>query len=173
MYIKGNVGFRPIEEFDLEELRLLRNDPSTYLNLGKIGMETVQSQYRWWSSGLISTGDQRYALFDVDTNRLIGQLRVNNIDNENSHCEIGIDIAVKYRGIGYGKKSYVCIMDYLFMQKNFNTIYLRVGDFNKNAIKLYEKLGFVNSGFYKNYLFRNGRYHNYLIYSISKENYNC
>jgi RimJ/RimL family protein N-acetyltransferase len=173
MYKKGEVGFRPIEESDLEDLRMLRNDPSTYLNLGKVGMETVQSQYKWWASGLISDGDQRYALFEISTNKILGQLRINNIDNENSHCEIGIDISLKYRGLGYGKKCYLCILDYLFRQKNFKTIYLRVGDFNTNAIKLYEKLGFINTGFYKNYLFRNGGYHNYLIFSISNENYKC
>ena len=173
MYIRKEVGFRPIEEKDLEDLRELRNDPTAYLNLGKVGMESVQSQFQWWSTGLIRPHDQRYVLFEVKTGKLVGQLRVNNIDYENAHCEIGLDILQGLRGRGYGWKSYECVLEYLFKHKNIKTVYLRVGEFNKKAIALYEKLGFTTSGFYKNYLFRNGKYHNYLLYSIDRDDYSC
>ena len=50
-------------------------------------------------------------------------------------------------------------------------IYLKVADFNTTAKKLYESIGFQNAGKFPEYLFRNGKYFDYLIMCLIKEEY--
>ena len=87
-----NIGFRPIDEKDVEILRKLRNDMSTFLNLGTAEMSHSEDQYNWWKNHSFNSKNQRYTLVEKSTNKILGILRILNIDNINSNCEIGVDI---------------------------------------------------------------------------------
>ena len=63
------------------------------------------------------------------------------------------------------------LLDYLFNHYNMNMVYLKVADFNPNAKKLYEKVGFVNTGFFPKYFYRHGKYWNYIIMSLTKQEF--
>lgn len=171
MYKSGNVGFRPIEEADLEILRQLRNDMSTFLNLGTADMASFQGQREWWKGDLYTARDQRLTLVQLDTDEVIGILRFVNIDHSNANCEVGLDLLPEKRGQGLGKLSYACALEYLFDQKNMNMVYLRVADFNPGASRLYEGLGFVRTGYYKDYLFRYGKYWDYHLMCMTRAQY--
>lgn len=173
MYQSGNIGFRPIEEADLEILRRLRNDMSTFLNLGTVDMASLQGQQTWWKRDLYSARDQRLTLVQIDTKEVIGVLRITGIDHENANCEVGLDLVLEKRGQGLGKASYGCVLEYLFNQKNMHMVYVRVAEFNTDASKLYETLGFERTGFYKDYLFRHGRYWDYHLMCLTRTRHNA
>lgn len=173
MYKSGNVGFRPIEEADLEILRRLRNDMSTFLNLGTADMASLQGQHEWWKRDLYTARDQRLTLVQVDTDEVIGVLRIVGIDHVNANCEVGLDLLPEKRGLGLGKQSYACVLEYLFDQKNMNMVYLKVADFNPGASKLYESLGFERTGYYKDYMFRHGKYWDYHLMCMTRAHYNA
>lgn len=171
MYIYERIGFRPIEERDLEDLRALYNDMMTFLHLGRAEMVSAEEQVQWWKRVASRAGEKHYSIVDASTDRVIGKLRVQNIDQVNKHCEIGLDIVPSLRGQGLGHMAYKMILQYLFLHANMHMVYLRVGDFNDKAKKLYEKLGFAETGRYTEYLYRHGRYWDYLIMSIVIEEY--
>jgi RimJ/RimL family protein N-acetyltransferase len=172
MYIYKSVAFRPIEKSDLEILRKLHNDPSTFLNLATIDQVDENDQFTWWENLHRIKNDERYTIcFSGDPDKVIGRLRVQNIDLQNKNCETGLDILPEYRGKGYGLLSYQMILEYLFLQKNFNLVYVRLADFNPKARALYEKVGFRQTGFYRNYIFRHGKYWDYIIMCITKSDY--
>ncbi len=102
MYIFRNVGFRPIDAQDLEALRELHNDPSTLLQRGTVDLVSAEDQVEWWKSLGRKRDELRFTLVELESNAVIGQLRVQNIDRGNRHCEIGLDIREQYRGKGYG-----------------------------------------------------------------------
>jgi RimJ/RimL family protein N-acetyltransferase len=52
-----------------------------------------------------------------------------------------------------------------------NTIYLRFIAFNENAKTLYEKLGFVKTGFFPEFIFRHGRYWDYILMSMTTKQF--
>ena len=168
MYSSSRISFRPVEKGDLEELRSLRNDMSTQLQLGSVGMESEQSQVSWWERGLLSEKQQRYTLLRSDTGEIVGMARILNIDHMNANCEIGLDIVPRLRGKGLGYQSYLCLLEYLFLQKNMNMVYLKVIKFNTAAQKLYQKIGFEKTGFLKNYIFRFGKYWDYEIMCLER-----
>ena len=84
---------------------------------------------------------------------------------------IGLDIVPTLRRRGYGRASYRMLLEYLFLHFNMHMVYLRVGEFNGQAKALYERLGFVEGGAFKEYLYRHGRYWDYILMCMTKEQY--
>jgi RimJ/RimL family protein N-acetyltransferase len=84
-----------------------------------------------------------YSIIDINTNELIGNCGLMDLDNLNQTGEVGIFIGnKKYWGNGYGAEALTLLMDYGFKALNLHNIFLRVYSFNERAIKCYEKIGF-------------------------------
>ena len=102
---------------------------------------------------------------------VIGRLRIQNINFQHNNCEIGLDILPEYRGQGFGKKSYKMLLEFLFKHYNMNMVYLKVSDFNPNAKKLYEIIGFKETGRLTEFYYRYDKYWDYIIMCILKNEY--
>ncbi|PYN77239.1 MAG: hypothetical protein DMD96_24275 [Candidatus Rokuibacteriota bacterium] len=171
MYIHGDLGFRPVEAGDLDALKELHNEMSTLLQLGNVEMFSSEEQAQWWKSLAGSRTTRRFAIVELRENTVIGVIRVQNIDALNRNCEVGLDIVPTLRRRGYGRASYRMLLEYLFLHFNMHMVYLRVGEFNGQAKALYERLGFVEGGAFKEYLYRHGRYWDYILMCMTKEQY--
>lgn len=171
MYTYENVGFRPIDAADLETLRALHNDASTLLQRGTVDLVSEEEQAEWWKGLARKRDELRFALVALDADTVIGQLRIQNIDRGNRHAEVGLDIRPEHRGQGYGGRCYEMALEFLFLHYNMHMVYLRVGDFNEDARRLYERLGFSETGRYRDYLYRHGRYWDYVIMSMLEDDY--
>lgn len=171
MYTYKNLGFRPIEEGDLERLRQLRNDMSTLLQLGSVDMVSSEEQHEWWKGLAHRQPEKRYSILDLSKEEIVGVIRIQHIDPTNGHCEIGLDIIPARRGQGLGTTSYEMILEYLFLHYNMHMVYLRVGEFNEGALTLYRRLGFHETGRFKEYLYRHGRYWDYILMCMTKDQY--
>jgi len=167
MYIYENIAFRVIEKRDLEILRKLHNDPSTYMNILSLDWVDEENQLEWWKNLRNKTNDQRFSLcFAEKPDIVYGRLRIQSINHLHKNCEVGLDILPEYRGRGLGLQSYQMVIDYLFKQFGMHMIYLKVADFNKSALDLYKKVGFSETGRFPDFFFRNGKYHDYILMSI-------
>jgi RimJ/RimL family protein N-acetyltransferase len=172
MYKYKDIAFRVIEKIDLEILRKLHNDPSTYLNLLNIDFVDEEGQIEWWEYLHKKKDDKRYVIcFEENPNEIIGRLRIQNINYAHRNCEVGLDIVPQYRRKGYGVKSYDMLLEFLFKHLNMNMVYLRVADFNPGAKKLYEKVGFKETGRLPKFFFRHGKYWDYLFMSLIIDDY--
>jgi len=172
MYTFDNIAFRPIEKADLQVLLDIHNSTQVFLNLASIDMSDYNGQVAWWESINRNKTDKRYAIVMAQNpEEIIGRLRIQNIDRQNQNCEVGLDIHPKFQGQGYGKKSYDMLLEFLFLHFNMNMVYLKVADFNPNAKKLYHKVGFVQTGYFPSYFYRHGKYWDYLIMSMTREQF--
>lgn len=172
MYKYKDIAFRVIEKEDLEVLRKLHNDSSTYLNLLNIDLADEEGQIEWWKNLHKKRDDKRYVIcFAGEPDKIIGRLRIQNINYAHNNCEVGLDIMPEYRGKGYGIKSYEMLLEFLFMHYNMNMVYLKVVEFNPKAKNLYQKVGFEETGYYPEYYYRCGKYWNYIIMSITRAKY--
>jgi len=171
MYKLGPVGFRPIEESDLETLRLIHNDVSTLLQLGNADFIDAVGQVEWWKSLHRSRGQWRFSIVELASGAVIGMMRVGNIEMNNRNCEVGLDIHPDYRGRGFGAAAYKALLQYLFNDFNMHMVYLRVADFNGEGKRLYEKLRFVETGRYKEYFFRHRKYWDYVLMTLTVDDY--
>ena len=59
-----------------------------------------------------------------------------------------------------------------FDEFNMNMVYLRVADFNPGARKLYEKVGFKETGKFPKFFFRKGQFWDYILMSLLRKDYN-
>jgi len=75
------------------------------------------------------------------------------------------------RGKGYGTEATQLMLSYAFETLNLNRVELGVYDFNKQAIHVYEKAGFIREGIKRQDKFVNGRYADALIYGILASEY--
>ena len=170
MFIYKDIAFRVIENKDLETLRKLHNDQSTWENLLNINFIDEEDQIEWWKNLHKKQNDKRYVICIADKpNEVIGRLRIQNINWLHNNCEVGLDILPEYRGKGYGMKSYEMLLKFLFNHYNMNLVYLKVADFNPNAKKLYEKVGFKETGRLPQFYYRHGKFWDYIIMSCVKD----
>ncbi|MED1945285.1 MULTISPECIES: GNAT family N-acetyltransferase [Brevibacillus] len=121
---------------------------------------------------LQGSSSKSYMIVDCQTNRPIGITSLIQIDLKNRNAECIIDIGEKeYWGKGYGGEALKLLLDYAFLEMNLHRVSLRVFSFNEKAIKLYERLGFKQEGISRQFLFREGKWHDIVHMGILQQEY--
>ena len=113
----------------------------------------------------------RFAIRPLEGNDLLG---VAEIDWILWNCGTGwVSIGFGDRahwGKGYGADAMRLLLDYAFSELNLHRVQLTVFAYNERAIALYEKVGFVREGAYREFLYRDGaRYDMYLYGLLRRE----
>ena len=108
----------------------------------------------------------------TEDGRHIGWVDLKNIDQTNKNAELGIVIGDKrYWGKGYGISALKAMLDVGFTKLGLEKIWLRVDYDNTNAIKCYEKCGFVKEGMMRKDRIRKGESINRYRFSILREGF--
>lgn len=133
-------------------------------------IQTIDNEKEWLNN---QKKDQcTLAIIDKNTDRLIGNIGFMHIDNINRTAELGIFIGDKdYLSRGYGSEAIMLILDFGFNYLNLNNIMLKALDFNKRAIKAYEKCGFKIFGTWNECIYFNGKYIDVVYMNILKKDF--
>lgn len=161
-------NIRPVEEKDLSLLANHRNQENTYGNLTS-SLPVWPHYQKSWLQGL---GERNmYFMINVTEFSLkeVGILRLTDIDWQNSNAAIGLDIFSRFRGMGYGKEAFKFAVDHFFLRFNFHRLWLLVSGENIPAQKIYTNAGFKEEGIMRNQLFKNGKYVDYIMMGILRE----
>lgn len=95
----------------------------------------------------LSEDNNNFAIIEKNSDQLIGNCGFFGVDTIHRKAEIGIFIGEKeYWGKGYGRDAISLLLDFGFNIRNLNSIMLTVREFNKRAIRCYEKAGFRKIG---------------------------
>ena len=165
MYEYGGVAIRPIEEKDLEKMASLRGDPRIWMMLGDISMINKSAQYQWFS-GIQGDSKRRYFILCSKQQDFLGIVRMDEIDWINRSMRVGGDVIPEFHHQGHGTKMFEIIKKYCFDYLNMNRLWLLVLDTNSAALHLYTKAGFMEEGRQRQAIFRDGRYHDYIMMSL-------
>jgi len=178
MYVYGDVGFRPVEAEDLEAMRELRNDPSTWAALTSVGMISKADQEGWFASLQKAKDKAYFACFEVESTYpiiaqgdFIGIIRCDEMDGLNRSVRIGADVMPEKRGRGWGTKIYHALLRFCFAEWNHHKVWLMVLDDNDVAIRLYKGVGFREDGLMRQAVYRDGRYKDYIVMSLLHDEY--
>lgn len=176
MVIYEDIGFRPVERRDLEEIRLLRNDQSTAKQLTDPRLISEAQQEEWFKAraGAYFTvvrieRDPSYPI--TSEKEFVGIIRTSDNDPVNRSICIGADVAVHMRGKGYGTKIYKAILKYLFDDLALHRVWLLVLETNDVGRRLYSNVGFTEEGRMRNAIWRDGGWRDYVMMSILRSEY--
>jgi UDP-4-amino-4,6-dideoxy-N-acetyl-beta-L-altrosamine N-acetyltransferase len=170
VFSHDNISIREIEVHDLEAIRRLRNEPSTWMMLTAPGAIEPHAQESWFHA-LRATSDRQYFVIFDDHHPFIGIVRTDEIDRLNRSIRVGADVVPELRGRGFGSRVYSLLKKYCFDHLNVHRLWLAVLENNERAIRLYERHGFRLEGRYREAVFRDGRYLDYLLMSILDHEY--
>ena len=166
-----NIGLGPLIDEDLDRLWIWINDKEVtqYLYLFN-RMYTREMEKKWLENALRgSENNIIFAILLLPEKLHIGNVGLHNIDLINKHAELGIIIGEKkYWNQGYGAEAVRLALDYGFGVLNLEMIFLRVLQFNKRAIRCYEKVGFRHQGRIRKFVLRGEKWWDLLIMDITK-----
>lgn len=163
---------------------MVPNIESDRLLLEKVGLKHLSKDYLSWMNDpevyrfLESGGDYSYeelkgylegaesnetlhfwAIIRKDTNRHIGNVKIDPISKKHNRAEYGILMGDRDSwGMGFAKEATSLVLDYCFDKLNLRKVTLGVVVDNTAAVKLYERLGFIIEGHYKEHGFYIDKY---------------
>lgn len=103
----------------------------------------------------------------ADADELVGLLQVDGIQwpHRTAYISIGLGDQDK-RGQGLGADAMRLGLQFAFLELNLHRLTLSVFSYNKRAIALYDRLGFVREGVYREYLERDGLRYDMFLYGL-------
>jgi RimJ/RimL family protein N-acetyltransferase len=121
-----------------------------------------------WVSNLGKTGEAfSFGIRLLEDDRLIGMLELDEI--EWAHGSGGLSLAIgepEYWGKGYGSEALALALRFAFDELNLHRVELTVFAYNQRAIAMYEKLGFVREGVFRERIHRDGQRHDMYLYGL-------
>lgn len=121
----------------------------------QLDIYTLEETEQFISAIAAQSTAKGYLIEYKETEQTVGIVSLINIDYKNRSAECIIDIGVKdVWGKGIGTAAISLILEYAFNELNLNRLYLQVFSFNERAIKLYEKMGFIHEGKFRQALYR-------------------
>lgn len=170
-YYEGErIYFRPLEPEDAPRLAAWMNDPANWKTLGRTD-PISKLREREYIDALYKSSDR--IVLGVATrkdDRLIGCCGLHDISMVNRSAEFGITIGDRRRqGMGFGTEASRLMLRYGFEQRNLNRITLTVMAGNERAIRAYRAAGFVLEGRQRQAFFRDGEYHDCLIFAALRD----
>lgn len=98
---------------------------------------------------------------------IIGLLELSGIQWSHRTAYIGIGIGdPTYRGRGMGEDALTLGLRFAFYELNLYRVWLTVIGYNAPAIALYERLGFVREGAYREHVERDGSRYDMFVYGL-------
>ena len=174
MNIKGKkVIIRAIEESDLEVMQLAINSAELErMENGFCFPISFREQRKWYEENSSSNSKNIKLIIEFEK-KVIGYTNILNIDWENRVAHTGIKIFnSEYRNRGLGKDAVMAIMRFCFEEMNLNRLEGFIIEYNKPSYKLYvEKCGWQVEGRKREFVYKNGSYHDLIMVGILKRDY--
>ncbi len=174
MFENKMIKLRKLSASDYTTYHDWRNDIEVMETTSpQLDIYTLEETEHYISAIVSQSTAKGYLIEYKETEQTVGIVSLINIDYKNRSAECIIDIGVKDMwGKGIGTAAISLILEFAFNELNLQRVYLQVFSFNERAIKLYEKMGFVHEGKFRQALYRSGNWHDIVIMGILKDEYN-
>jgi diamine N-acetyltransferase len=169
MIAHGAVYLRPAERSDVPLFVSWMNDWGTSRTLGLVAPMSLPMEEHWFERVVESQGKDGYHFTAclVADDRPIGTIGFFELDLRNGTAGLGISIGrAEDRGKGHGTDMLRALLAFGFGQLRLERVWLDVYDFNPDARRVYERIGFVFEGRRRHAIFREGAYHDVDVLAI-------
>jgi len=163
---------RPLQKGDAEEFVLWFGDLEVTRFLGMEPL-TRDKATMWFNELLRDSTGQYFGIVKENDKKLIGYTFLTGISERHKIAkEFGIVIGDKEEwGKGYGTEATRLMLEYGFSVLKLHRIQLLVLDFNRRALRMYRKLGFVREGIQREARSVNDEWHDVIMMSMLEKEF--
>jgi len=165
--LKGEqVYLRALEPGDLDFLYQLENNPEVWEISGTITpySKHILKSYLDNAHRDIYEVKQLRLCICTDKNALIGFVDLFDFDPKNRRVGVGIVLVADERDKGVGSETLRLVCDYAFSALDLRQLYANVTADNERSLHLFRKLGFLQVGIKKDWIFFNGSYKDEILF---------
>jgi RimJ/RimL family protein N-acetyltransferase len=164
------VTLRPVAEEDLPWLAALADGPvASGVHEWHGWRDPQRRSRRWAESGLL--GEDGGTLIVMHGADRVGQVSWRKVITGPAAFgwALGVGLAAEFRGRGYGSEAQRLLVHYLFAHTQVNRIEATTEITNVAEQRALEKAGFTREGILRGTAFRQGRWHDQIIYSVLRD----
>lgn len=170
--MKGpRLTLRPVRREDVETRWRWFRDPlvTRYLPLAGRASLPREDVERYVEGLLAGTSDLLDFTIENEAGQAIGSCSLRGVDPA-GRAELSILLGETAQwGKGYGREAMRLLLDHAFHDLHLHAVWLVVREDNRNAIRLYENLGFRHDGIYRAAVHEDGRYLDKRLMSLLAE----
>jgi diamine N-acetyltransferase len=175
MIYGDRVRLRAIEREDIPTFLRWFNDPEVRHGLLMFAPMGRAEEERWFEGRLNHADDYLFAVearLDDGSWLHIGNVGLHRIDWKSRNCIFGIALGEKAQwGHGYGTDATRTMLRFGFAELNLHRIELEVFDFNRRAMRVYEKAGFRLEGTRRQTFYQDGQYHDAHVMAVLRDEF--
>lgn len=127
--------------------------------------KTLQDLEKWYEDTRNSQNGYLFGVRDLK-GELLGYVELDGILWNQRNGWLSIAIGGDFQGQGYGKEAMETLLRFAFDELNLHRVQLTVFENNERAISLYESLGFTKEGAHREFLYRDGKSYDMLLYGL-------
>lgn len=175
--LKGeHISLRALEPSDLDFLYYLENEEAlwevsnTQVPYSRfILKEYLDNSHR----DIYEVKQLRLVICKTESNNPIGFVDFYDFDPRNNRVGVGIVIFPKNdRQKGFALEALNLSCNYAFRHLKIHQVFAGITEDNEASIKLFQKAGFENNGFKKDWIFSSGTYKSEYIYQLIRRDSN-
>jgi RimJ/RimL family protein N-acetyltransferase len=138
------IGLAVLEKSDLPLFKKWLNDPRLSIFMREFDeMLADENVQEWYEQSVHDPAQVDFSIVNMKNGQLVGACTLTNVDGRNAAAEARLFIGEpEFWNKGYGSEALILLLDYAFNVLNLHNVRLHVNSINKNAIHVYEKLGF-------------------------------
>jgi RimJ/RimL family protein N-acetyltransferase len=173
--LKGkSVLLRPVRRSDLSNFLTWFNDPEVTQYLSFYLPMTEMAEEKWIEERgtTRANSDANFVIeaLEGDGSKAIGSIGLSGINPKDHNAMFGIAIGEKdYWSKGYGTEAARLLVNYGFEQLNLHRINSFAYAFNERSIRMHKTVGFKEEGRQREAVFKNGKYHDHVVFGILRE----
>lgn len=172
IFLEGkNVFLRPFLRKDINKkyLKHINSKINFFLETGKIPINEIDL-INYYNENKKSKNSILFAAINKNGAH-IGNCSISNIDWINRRCTYGRLIWNEKKTNGLGSEILKLLQSYIFNTLNLNSMYTGVVSENTASIKSNLKCGMKIAGKYEESFFRDNRYYDTILFSLTKKQY--
>ncbi len=163
-----------VSEEEIQKFTEWMNDFNVTDYTGRSGqITTLVGEKEWLENSVRNTENRNFNIVELNSNKLIGTIGLENIDWIQRSAVLGIFIGdANFRNNGYGTEAIKLLLEYGFKYVNLHSIRLDLLEVNERAHRCYLKCGFKDTGRSREEIFLNGKYYDKLHMDILENEFN-
>lgn len=166
--LKGiHINLRALEPGDLEFLYELENNPSVWEVSGTTTPYSRHMLQRYLDNAHRDIYEVKQLRLTISENNNEAKGFIDLFDFDPRHRRAGLGIVIleeKDRNKGLGGEAITLMCEYAFNILDLHQVYAHVLEDNKASIRLFQKLGFENTGTRREWILSGGVYKNELLF---------